>query len=107
MIYSPIAHWVWNDAGWLKALGALDFAGGLVVHVAAGVSALAAAIVIGRRQDSEEKKDFKPSNIPYVILGSAILWFGWFGFNAGSSLAANGLAVYAMVNTNLSLLLLQ
>ncbi len=102
LIYSPIAHWVWNDAGWLKALGALDFAGGLVVHVAAGVSALAAAIVIGRRQDLEEKKDFKPSNIPYVILGSAILWFGWFGFNAGSSLAANGLAVYAMVNTNLA-----
>jgi Amt family ammonium transporter len=114
-IYSPIAHWVWNPDGWLRAIGAIDFAGGIVVHIAAGLSALAAAMVIGRRQGciywkdhlkSLDKKEgngsMKPSNIPYVILGAALLWFGWFGFNAGSALAANDLAVSALVVTNLA-----
>jgi ammonium transporter, Amt family len=101
-IYCPVAHWVWNSAGWLRTLGAIDFAGGLVVHITAGLSALAAAIVIGRRKDLEKKETMKPSNIPYVILGAALLWFGWFGFNAGSALAADNVMVYALVNTNLA-----
>jgi Amt family ammonium transporter len=108
-IYSPIAHWVWNPNGWLHALGAIDFAGGIVVHIAAGLSALAAALVIGRRKDvpcannnKEGNRSIKPSNIPYVILGASLLWFGWFGFNAGSALAANDLAVSALVVTNLA-----
>ena len=103
LIYSPIAHWVWNTGGWLRSLGAIDFAGGTVVHIAAGLSALAAALVIGRRKTPEMSNGgFKPNNIPFVILGAALLWFGWFGFNAGSSLAANSLAVNALVTTNLS-----
>lgn len=102
LIYSPIAHWVWNSGGWLKTIGAIDFAGGLVVHISAGLSALAAAIVIGRRKDIEKKEEFKPSNIPYVILGAAMLWFGWFGFNAGSALATDTVAVFALVVTNLA-----
>jgi Amt family ammonium transporter len=112
-IYSPIAHWVWNPDGWLHALGAIDFAGGIVVHVAAGLSALAAALVIGRRNSCATNNkepnskngngsEFKPSNVPYVILGASLLWFGWFGFNAGSALAANDLAVSALVVTNLA-----
>ena len=99
VIYSPIAHWVWNPDGWLGNLGAIDFAGGTVVHISAGLSALAAALVIGRREGIDAE-DPSPSNIPYVILGTALLWFGWFGFNAGSSLAADGVAVIAMVSTN-------
>ena len=99
IIYSPIAHWVWNPAGWLNAMGVIDFAGGIVVHLSAGLSALAAALVIGRRQGID-KQEPTPSNIPYVILGTALLWFGWFGFNAGSSLAANSVAVVAIVTTN-------
>ncbi len=122
IIYVPIAHWVWNPDGWLKGIGAIDFAGGIVVHVAAGISALAAALVVGRRQSEScptsggssipwkthmVKLDapppaFKPTNIPYVLLGAALLWFGWFGFNAGSSLAANDLAASALVTTNLA-----
>lgn len=115
LIYAPIAHWVWNPSGWLHALGAIDFAGGIVVHVAAGLSALAAALVLGKRRGcvfwkdelkSLEKKpgasESKPSNIPYVILGAGLLWFGWFGFNGGSALAANDLAVSAIVTTNLA-----
>jgi ammonium transporter, Amt family len=101
LIYCPVAHWVWNTGGWLRALGAIDFAGGIVVHITAGLSALAAALVIGRRKDAD-KKEFKPNNIPFVILGASLLWFGWFGFNAGSSLAANALAVNALVVTNLA-----
>ncbi len=115
LIYVPIAHWVWNPDGWLRGLGAIDFAGGIVVHISAGISALAAALVVGRRKGcavpwknhmkAVEQKDhatmFKPTNIPYVILGAALLWFGWFGFNAGSALAANDLAVLALVTTNL------
>lgn len=112
-IYAPIAHWVWNTNGWLHGLGAVDFAGGIVVHIAAGFSALAAALVIGRRKDcktnnkdpankNDNGSEFKPSNIPYVILGASLLWFGWFGFNAGSSLGANALSVSALVVTNLA-----
>ena len=116
LIYAPIAFWVWNPAGWLKGLGAIDFAGGLVVHISAGLSALSAALVVGRRKGCavpwkahmealEQKKhgiEFKPTNVPYVLLGAALLWFGWFGFNAGSALAANDLAVSALVTTNLA-----
>jgi Amt family ammonium transporter len=92
---------VWGVGGWLRQFGALDFAGGTVVHITAGFSALAAALVIGRRKD-HGNGEFVPNNIPFVILGAALLWFGWFGFNAGSSLAANGLAVNALVVTNLA-----
>jgi Amt family ammonium transporter len=115
LIYAPIAHWVWNPDGWLRSLGAIDFAGGIVVHVSAGLSALAAALVIGRRKGcgipwkehmkaakKESASEFKPTNIPYVILGAGLLWFGWFGFNGGSALAANDLAVSALVTTNLA-----
>ena len=101
LVYSPVAHWVWNPAGWIKVLGAIDFAGGTVVHVTAGLSALAAAIVVGPRID-RGKMQGKPSNVPFVILGAALLWFGWFGFNAGSALSASAIAVSAFVATNLS-----
>jgi Amt family ammonium transporter len=102
-VYSPIAHWVWSPNGWLgiNNLGAIDFAGGTVVHVSAGLSALAAAIVVGPRMN-REKIEGKPSNVPFVILGAALLWFGWFGFNAGSALQANALAASAFLVTNLS-----
>jgi Amt family ammonium transporter len=100
-VYSPVAHWVWNPAGWIKQIGAIDFAGGTVVHITAGVSALAAAIVVGPRM-KREKIEGKPSNVPFVILGAALLWFGWFGFNAGSALSASPVAVSAFVVTNLS-----
>jgi Amt family ammonium transporter len=107
VIYAPIAHWTWNIDGWLHMLGAIDFAGGIVVHVAAGFSALAAALVLGRRKGcaidpSGKGNGNKPSNIPYVILGAALLWFGWFGFNGGSALEANALSVSALVVTNLA-----
>src|SRR2546426_9866135 len=100
-VYVPIAHWNWGVGGFLKSLGVIDFAGGLVVHTAAGVSAVGAALVIGRRQGIE-RIDSRPNNIPYVILGASVLWFGWFGFNAGSALRANELAVNALVVTNLA-----
>jgi Amt family ammonium transporter len=115
LIYAPIAHWVWNPNGWLHDLGAIDFAGGIVVHISAGLSALAAALIVGRRKGcgipwkehmkaakKESATEFKPTNIPYVILGAGLLWFGWFGFNGGSALAANDLAVSALVTTNLA-----
>jgi len=100
-VYVPIAHWNWGLGGFLKSLGVIDFAGGLVVHTAAGVSAVAAALVIGRRQ-GVDRLDSRPNNIPYVILGASVLWFGWFGFNAGSALRADALAVNALVVTNLA-----
>lgn len=100
-IYAPIAHWVWGG-GWLQSLGVEDFAGGLVVHISAGVSALTAAIVLGRRKGIEKADGLRPNNVPFVILGAAMLWFGWFGFNGGSALAANEIAVQALVNTNLA-----
>ncbi len=102
LIYAPVAHWVWNSGGWLHSLGAIDFAGGLVVHVTAGFSALAAALVVGKRKDFEKRHEFKPSNVPFVLLGAALLWFGWFGFNGGSAFAANEWAVSAIVTTSLS-----
>ena len=107
-IYSPVAHWVWNANGWLDVLGAVDFAGGIVIHVTAGFSALAAALVIGRRKENSVSAnnrcniEHKACNIPYVILGASLLWFGWFGFNAGSALEASALSVSALVATNLA-----
>jgi Amt family ammonium transporter len=100
LVYCPVAHWVWGSGGWLARLGALDFAGGTVVHVNAGISALALALVLGPRLGFKEKETMEPNNIPYVILGAALLWFGWFGFNAGSALTAGGLASNAFVTTN-------
>jgi ammonium transporter, Amt family len=98
-IYDPVAHWVWGIGGWLKDLGALDFAGGTVIHVNAGIAALATALFIGKRKGYPHKA-VPPHNLPHTVLGTALLWFGWFGFNAGSALAANGLAVNAFVVTN-------
>jgi Amt family ammonium transporter len=100
LVYCPIAHWVWGSGGWLAKLGALDFAGGTVVHVNAGISALALALVLGPRIGFKEKETMEPNNIPYVVLGAAFLWFGWFGFNAGSAVTAGGLASSAFVATN-------
>lgn len=99
LVYDPIAHWVWGAGGWLRNLGALDFAGGTVVHISSGVSALAIAFVIGSRKGFG-KQPMEPHNIPMVVLGAAILWFGWFGFNGGSAVASNGLATSAFVVTN-------
>jgi len=99
IVYDPVAHWVWGVGGWLRNLGALDFAGGSVVHITAGLSALAIALVIGKRK-GYGKDNMEPSNIPIVVLGAVLLWFGWFGFNGGSALAANGLAASAFVATN-------
>jgi ammonium transporter, Amt family len=99
IVYDPVAHWVWGVGGWLRTLGALDFAGGTVVHVTAGMSALAIALIIGKRK-GYGKDNMEPSNIPIVVLGAVLLWFGWFGFNGGSALAANGLAASAFVVTN-------
>jgi len=99
LVYDPVAHWVWGVGGWLRSLGALDFAGGTVVHITAGVSALAAALVVGERSESQIG-ELVPHNMPMVLLGAFLLWFGWFGFNAGSALGAGGLAVSAFVVTN-------
>jgi Amt family ammonium transporter len=101
LVYAPVAHWVWGDNGWLggSGLGALDFAGGTVVHINSGIAALAAAIIIGRRIGYGEQP-MPPHSVPLVVLGAGLLWFGWFGFNAGSALAANGVAVNAFVVTN-------
>src|SRR5947209_10700655 len=98
-VYDPLAHWVWGHGGWLGKLGALDFAGGTVVHISSGVSALVAAWVLGKRITHRRGEEVEPHDIPMVVLGCALLWFGWFGFNAGSALAANGLAASAFVNT--------
>jgi len=99
-IYAPLAHWTWHPDGFLRKLGVLDFAGGTVVHMSAGIAALVGAVVLGRRQSHIKKEKHIPSNIPYVILGTGLLWFGWFGFNAGSALGANSLAVLAFATTN-------
>ena len=98
VVYSPIAHWVWATDGWLYRLGALDFAGGTVVHASSGVSALVVALLIGRRAVNGERME--PHDIPMTMLGAGLLWFGWFGFNAGSALTAGGLAANALVVTN-------
>jgi ammonium transporter, Amt family len=96
-VYDPVAHWVWGIGGWLRQMGALDFAGGTVVHISAGIAALVMALLIGKRKGVSATP---PHNLPFSVLGAAILWFGWFGFNSGSALAANGLAVSAFVATN-------
>jgi len=101
LVYDPVAHWVWGDGGWLKNLGALDFAGGTVVHINAGIAALAAALVMGRRH-GYGMESFIPHNLPMTILGAGLLWFGWFGFNAGSALAAGALASSAFTATHLA-----
>jgi Amt family ammonium transporter len=102
LVYCPVAHWVWGDGGWLKNLGALDFAGGTVVHINAGIAALAAALVVGKRQGYGNHTTFIPHNLPMTILGAGLLWFGWFGFNAGSALAAGALASSAFTATHLA-----
>jgi Amt family ammonium transporter len=99
LVYDPLAHWVWGDGGWLKKLGALDFAGGTVVHISSGVSALVCAVMIGRRKGYGHQP-MQPHNLPMTVMGAALLWFGWFGFNAGSALEANALAATAFLATN-------
>ncbi len=101
LVYDPIAHWVWGAGGWLRNMGALDFAGGTVVHVSSGISALAIALVIGARKGFG-KYPMEPHDIPMSVLGAVLLWFGWFGFNGGSAVASNGLAASAFVATNTS-----
>jgi Amt family ammonium transporter len=101
LVYNPVAHWMWGIGGWLRELGALDFAGGTVVHLTAGVSALAAALVVGKRKGYGHDI-LAPHDLPMTVLGAGILWFGWFGFNAGSALAANGLSSSAFVATHMS-----
>ncbi|MCX5696311.1 MAG: ammonium transporter [Candidatus Omnitrophica bacterium] len=98
-VYDPLCHWVWGMGGWLRNLGALDFAGGTVVHINAGIAALVTALILGKRVNLDKNVP-TPHNMPFVVLGTGLLWFGWFGFNAGSALAANGLAVNAFVVTN-------
>jgi Amt family ammonium transporter len=98
-VYDPVCHWVWGDGGWLKKLGALDFAGGTVVHLISGVTALIAALMLGRRR-GYPAEPIMPHNLPFTILGAGILWFGWFGFNAGSALAAGELSATAFVATH-------
>jgi Amt family ammonium transporter len=100
-VYDPLAHWLWGTGGWLKNLGALDFAGGIVVHTSSGVSALVMCILLGKRV-GYKKEPFRPHNLPFTVLGAALLWFGWFGFNAGSALAANDLAANAFVATHVA-----
>jgi Amt family ammonium transporter len=99
LVYAPVAHWVFSPSGWLFKLGAEDFAGGTVVHANAGAAALALVLVLGKRR-GWPKERMRPHNVPFVLLGAGLLWFGWFGFNAGSALAANTLSAYAFVNTN-------
>jgi Amt family ammonium transporter len=97
-VYSPLAHWVWAPGGWLRSLGAIDFAGGTVVHISSGVSALVAAVLIGKRTKNGDRME--PHDVPMTVLGAGLLWFGWFGFNAGSALGASGQAANALLVTN-------
>ncbi len=101
LVYAPVAHWVWGEGGWLRELGVLDFAGGIVVHANAAAAALAAVLVIGKRRDFGTES-LSPHNLPMTVLGAGLLWFGWFGFNAGSALSAGALAVSAFVATHLA-----
>jgi Amt family ammonium transporter len=101
LVYDPVAHWVWGKGGFLGGMGALDFAGGTVVHINAGMAALVCALVLGKRIGHPDKIS-PPHNLPFAVLGAALLWFGWFGFNAGSALGANGLAVNAFVTTHVA-----
>ena len=100
-VYDPLAHWVWGVGGWMRTLGALDFAGGIVVHVSSGISALVLALMLGKRIGYNHKP-IRPHNLPFTVLGAALLWVGWFGFNAGSALAADGLAANAFVTTHIA-----
>jgi Amt family ammonium transporter len=100
LVYCPLAHWTWHSEGFLFKMGVLDFAGGTVVHISAGCAALAGVLVLKRRKVHMEHKEIPPANIPYVLIGTGLLWFGWFGFNAGSALGANSLAVSAFFTTN-------
>ena len=100
LVYAPLAHWSWHPDGFLFKWGALDFAGGTVVHISAGCAALAGALVLKRRKVHIDKEEIPPANVPYVLIGTGLLWFGWFGFNAGSALGANALAVSAFATTN-------
>ncbi|MEI7420653.1 MAG: ammonium transporter [Prolixibacteraceae bacterium] len=99
-IYAPLAHWTWHPNGFLRNWGVLDFAGGTVVHMSAGFAALAGAVFLGPRRDYQQQ--FHPANIPFVLLGASMLWFGWFGFNAGSALASNAIATVSLMNTNIA-----
>ena len=99
-VYAPLAHWAWHPDGFLFKMGVLDFAGGTVVHISAGCAALVGALALKRRIAHMENKEIPPANVPYVLIGTGLLWFGWFGFNAGSALGANGLAVSAFATTN-------
>lgn len=101
LVYNPVCHWIWGVDGWLKAKGVLDFAGGLVVHLSSGAAALAATLVVGSRH-GYGKQIFMPHNLPMTLIGTGLLWFGWFGFNAGSALAANDVAVSAFISTHLA-----
>jgi len=101
LVYDPVAHWVWGTGGWLREMGALDFAGGIVVHLTSGISALAAALMIGRRMGYPHEAMY-PHNLPMTVLGAGLLWFGWFGFNAGSALSAGALSTTAFVTTHTS-----
>ncbi|WP_316822481.1 ammonium transporter [Pedobacter gandavensis] len=101
-VYSPLAHWTWHPEGILFKMGVLDFAGGTVVHISAGMAALAGALVLKRRRSHQDHQEVPPANIPYVLIGTGLLWFGWFGFNAGSALGANSLAVSAFATTNIA-----
>jgi Amt family ammonium transporter len=101
LVYNPVCHWIWGTGGWLANKGVLDFAGGLVVHLTSGAAALAAVLVLGPRKGFG-KQNFMPHNLPMTVLGTGLLWFGWFGFNGGSALAANGIAATAFVSTHLA-----
>jgi ammonium transporter, Amt family len=100
-VYDPLAHWVWGTGGWMKNLGGLDFAGGIVVHASSGVSALVICLLLGKRV-GYQRSPFRPHNLPFTVMGAALLWFGWFGFNAGSALAADGNAANAFITTNVA-----
>lgn len=102
LVYSPLAHWTWHPEGFLLQMGSYDFAGGTVVHISAGMAALAGAMVLKRRRVHLERREIPPANIPYVLIGTGLLWFGWSGFNGGSAFGANGLAVSALATTNVS-----
>ncbi len=101
LVYLPVAHWVWGEGGWLNSLGVLDFAGGTAVHINAGAAALALALVLGRRLDWPSQ-EIRPHNVPLMLVGGALLWFGWFGFNAGSALAADDVAALSALNTQIA-----
>jgi Amt family ammonium transporter len=101
LVYDPVAHWVWGTGGWLKNMGVLDFAGGIVVHISSGISALAAALLVGKRK-GYLREPMQPHNLPMTVMGAGLLWFGWFGFNAGSALSSGALSAMAFVATHIA-----